>query len=115
MDMSKGVAAWTEHMGSSVLGWVSSGYRRKMGLPYVGFMVDNVCPLLLGTNSLLIKRPIGCAHVFPLGAVSWVSGAIVEKALRYRSRWEIVCGTDTEARNRARYGRVATRKHDALE
>lgn len=86
METSDGVAAWTEQMGSSVLRRVSSGYQTELGMSYVGFTVVNVCPLLLGTNSLLMKSPVGCTQVLPFGAVSLTSGAPVEWALPLRCR-----------------------------
>ena len=62
--------------------------------PYVGFTVVIICPPVLGTNSLLINRPVGCDQVRPLGAVSWTSGAPVEYGLlRCEANWR-----DTTAR-----------------
>lgn len=44
--------------------------RVRAGVSYVGFTVVIICPSVLGTNSLLINRPVGCDQVRPLGAVS---------------------------------------------
>lgn len=41
-----------------------------LGSTYVGLMDANFWSLLLLTNSLLMKRPTGCAQDLPLGAVS---------------------------------------------
>ena len=74
--MSVGVAVWTAQMGSSVLRRSVHVGEGERGMAYVGFMVVRVCPLP-GMNSLLMKSPVGCAHVLPLGAVSCTSGGLV--------------------------------------
>lgn len=43
---------------------------RGGGEVYVGLMLSIFSPELDFTNSLLMKRPIGCSYFRPLGAVS---------------------------------------------
>jgi len=47
-------------------------------MAYVGLIDVSFWPLLLATNSLLMKRPTGWFHFFPFGAVSGTSIAAVE-------------------------------------
>lgn len=37
---------------------------------YAGSMESMVSPLVDGTNSLLMNKPVGCDHLVPLGAVN---------------------------------------------
>lgn len=43
---------------------------REGGVSYVGFIEVIFSPDLDLTNSLLMKRPMGCVYLRPLGAVS---------------------------------------------
>lgn len=44
--------------------------------PYVGLMLVILSPELDLTNSLLMKRPIGCLYSRPLGAFSWTNTSV---------------------------------------
>lgn len=62
---------------------IATASKQKKNFPigevdtYAGSIDVMVCPDLAFTNSLLIKRPVGCVYLTPLGAVSSTAEALI--------------------------------------